>query len=260
MFVRVGDINLFYEEAGKTEDSLLLLHGLGMNCELWRSQVEVFSKEIRTIAVDLRGFGKSSKPDKAGAYAIDSLAEDIAGLIEVLSLKNCHLLGTSMGGFVAQSLVLNYPSLLKSLILCHTASEMSIPKKVLEERIIALSELSMTEYGKIVCKQACSERASGELKEWVISMIEKNDKSIYTKVLTEGLGDFNVTESLNSIRLPTLVITGKEDRVLPAENGRKMAKLIPDCRIKEIAGVGHLGYAEKPEIFNGHVLEFLKNR
>ncbi len=82
MFIRVGDINLFYEEAGKTEDSLVLLHGLGMNCELWRSQVEAFSKEIRTIAVDLRGFGKSTKPDKAGAYAIDSLAEDIVGLIE----------------------------------------------------------------------------------------------------------------------------------------------------------------------------------
>ena len=259
MFVRVRDINLFYEEVGKAEDSLVLLHGLGMNCGLWRSQIEVFSKEIKTIAVDLRGFGKSSKPDKAGAYAIDSLAEDIAGLIEALSLKNCHLLGTSMGGFVAQSLALNYPSLIKSLILCHTASEMRIPKKVLKERIIALSELSMTEYGKIVCKQACSERASGELKQWVISMIEKNDKSIYTKVLTEGLRDFNVTESLNSIKLPTLVITGKEDRVLPAENGRKLAKLIPDCQIREIADVGHLGYAEKPEIFNEYVLEFLKN-
>ena len=90
-------------------------------------------------------------------------------------------------------------------------------------------------------------------------MIEKNDKSTYTKILTEGLRDFNVTKSLNTINLPTLVITGEEDKVLPAEQGRKIADLIPGSRIKEIAGVGHLGYAEEPEIFNSHVLEFLRN-
>ena len=199
MLISVGDINLYYEEAGNAEDSMVLLHGLGMNCELWRSQIEVFTKHIKTIAVDLRGFGKSSKPDSFGAYEIDRLAEDIAGLIQKLGLKNCHLLGTSMGGFVAQSLVLRHPFLLKSLILCHTASEMSIPKEVLKERTIALSELSMTDYGKIVCEQACSQNASSELKEWVIKMIEKNDKSTYTKILTEGLRDFNVTKSLQTL-------------------------------------------------------------
>ena len=99
---------------------LLLIHGLGMSSALWRNQVPVFAQHSRTVAVDLRGFGRSSKPGHPGAYAIDVLAEDMVAVMQRLGLAGCHVLGTSMGGFVAQAIAIAHPELCRSLILCHT--------------------------------------------------------------------------------------------------------------------------------------------
>ena len=259
MLIDIGGTQLHFQEQGEAKKTLVLLHGLGMNCELWRSQVPVFSRYFRTIAVDLRGFGKSSAPKGPGAFKIDAMAKDIIELIKKLGISGCHLLGTSMGGFVAQSLAISEPTLCKSLVLSNTAPKMSIPKKILEERIEALSTLPLDEYGNLVAEQACSSKSPRELKEWVISMIKKNDRAIYQKVLIEGLSEFNVLPSLRKITLPTLVIVGEHDRVLPAEEGRKIGRLIKGSKVVEISSVGHLAYAEKPDTFNNLVLNFLKS-
>ena len=77
--------------------------------------------------------------------------------------------------------------------------------------------------------------------------------------MTEGLRGFDAGARLGNIRIPTLVITGEHDRVLPREGGEEIARLIPGAALVEIKGVGHLGYAEKPGEFNGVVLSFLND-
>lgn len=258
MYVDTGKVKIHYQARGEAEQTLVLIHGLGMSSELWKSQIPEFSKHFRTIAVDLRGFGKSERPDDPDAYSIDAMTKDIIELIKSLEIHGCHLLGTSMGGFVAQSLAIAEPTLCKSLILCHTAPKMSIPENIINERVESLLKMSLKEYGALVAEQACSPRASFDIKSWVVNMITKNDKSTYTKVLTKGLSDFDVTRSLSRIVLPTLVVVGENDRVLPPEEGRKIAQLVKNSKIVEISEVGHLGYAEKPRTFNNLVLDFLK--
>ena len=256
MLVDTGHVRLFVQQAGRGEP-LILLHGLGMSSALWIHQTPDFSQRYHTLAVDLRGFGQSSRPDRPGAYAIEILAEDIAELIRQLELERCHVLGTSMGGFIAQELALTHPGLCRSLVLCHTAPRMSIPSDVLSRRVEALGNMPLEEYAEIVVEQACSVNASRELRSWVAGLLVRNDKRAYTQVMTEGLRGFDAGARLGNIRIPTLVITGEHDRVLPREGGEEIARLIPGAALVEIKGVGHLGYAEKPGEFNGVVLSFL---
>ena len=258
MIVDTGEAKLFVQQEGEGEP-LILIHGLGMSSALWINQTPVFSRHFRTMAVDLRGFGQSSRPDRPGDYAIDILAEDIAVLIERLELDRCHVLGTSMGGFIGQALALAHPNLCRSLILCHTAPRMSIPSEVLARRVEALGSMSLEKYAEIVVEQACSANASQKLRSWVASLVVCNDKRTYTQVMTEGLRGFDVGEELGKIRVPTLVITGEHDQVLPKEGGEEIARLISGALLVEIEGVGHLGYAERPAEFNEAVLSFLND-
>lgn len=257
MFVQTESAKIFVREQGAGEP-LLLIHGLGMSSDLWVNQIPAFAEHYRTVAVDLRGFGQSSKPDHPGAYRIDELAKDIAAVIENLGLAKCHVLGTSMGGFVAQALALERPELCDTLMLCHTAPRMSIPADVLATRVKALGKMSLDEYANIVVEQALSPNADPELCEWLANMLVKNDKRAYTQVLTEGLTDFDVGEKLKHIAHRTLVVTGELDLVLPRIGGQEIAELIPNATYVDIPAVGHIGYAEDPTTFNNAVLGFLQ--
>jgi pimeloyl-ACP methyl ester carboxylesterase len=127
----------------------------------------------------------------------------------------------------------------------------------LAARLDALRNQPLDEYAQLVVSQACSSRASAELRAWVAAMLARNDKRAYTQVLSEGLAGFDVRGELARLTLPTLVVTGTDDQVLPPSGGRELARLIDSAQLVELAGVGHLGYAEDPQAFNRSVLAFL---
>lgn len=254
--VDTGDARIFVREQG-TGNPLLLVHGLGMSSELWAHQMPAFAARFRTIAVDLRGFGQSSKPDHAGAYTIETLAKDMAAVIAQLDISGCHFLGTSMGGFIGQALALAHPESCGTLVLCHTAPRVSIPADILAARVEALGCMPLEQYAGIVVEQALAPHAGPELRAWLTDMIVNNDKRAYAQVLTEGLRDFDAGDRLGTIQQRTLVITGELDQVLPPEGGREIAALIPNARHVELPEVGHLGYAENPSAFNDAVMSFL---
>lgn len=256
MLVNLDDVDIFVREAG-TGEPLLLIHGLGMSSELWVHQLPAFAAHYRTIAVDLRGFGQSSRPHAPGAYNIDVLAADMAALVQRLDLAPCHVLGTSMGGFVAQALALAHPDLCRSLLLCHTAPRMEIPADVVAQRVAALATMSMGEYGVMVAEQALGPAAGADIRTWLIDLIAANDQRSYSQVLTEGLSGFDVTAALHQISLPTLIVAGQYDRVLPPAGSHELARLVPHAQLVELPDVGHLGYAESPGRFNAAVLSFL---
>ena len=185
------------------------------------------------------------------------LAADVMHLVRTLGLAPVHLLGTSMGGFVAQEVALAAPELCRSLILCHTGCRMSIPDDVLAARLRALREQPMPAYGALVASQALAPQAPVALREWLVDLVARNDGEAYTQVLVEGLSRFDASERVSQIRLPTLVLVGELDRVIPPEEGRELAGRIPGARLMSVAGTGHLSYAERPDAFNQAVLEFL---
>ncbi len=258
MLLTVGKNEINFEETGEGLP-LLLIHGLGMSHKLWRRQVPAFSRFYRTITVDLRGFGESSKPSVPGSYAVSVLAEDLVGLLEALSIPRAHILGTSMGGFIAQTIALDYPELCLSTILCHTSSRMNIPPDILKERLDMLASSSLEEYAKLVVDQALGPNPDALLKNWISEMVSSNDKNAYSQVLSEGLSDFNLSSRISKISVPTLVVVGEHDRVIPPDQGRDLASGIRNAKLEEIPGVGHCGYSEEPGVFNQIVLKFLSS-
>ena len=256
MKVPVGEVEIFVREWG-SGDPLILVHGLGMSGALWKHQVDAFSAHCRMIAIDLRGFGQSSRPSTPGAYAIEALAEDVVGVADHMGLERFDFLGTSMGGFVGQALALARPERCRRLVLAHTGPRMSIPPDVLESRLEMLEGASFSDYAELVLDQATASGGSPSLRAFVKELLVANDKRAYTQVLTEGLSKFDLSERVDAIGLPTLVVIGEHDRVIPPSEGRELAAAIRGASLVEIEDVGHLGYAERPEVWNRAVLEFL---
>lgn len=254
--IDVGDIAINVRQWG-TGDPVVLIHGLGMSSDLWLHQVRPFSEHYRVIALDLRGFGRSDRPRGVGMYSVDNFAADIVSVIRALDLDPVHFVGTSMGGYCGIALSLSAPALCRSLSLCHTACRSSIADDVLAARTAALKNQSMDEYAKLVSAQALAQPADPVVTEWLEERVANNDQDVYAQVLTEGLRSFDAADAVMSIRLPTLVLVGGHDRIIPPERGRELAERIPDSQLVEIENVGHLSYLEKPEAFNEPILNFL---
>ena len=115
----IGEIELYYEEHGRGQPLIMVL-GLGQDIATWGFQIAELSKHVRLIVFDNRDSGKSSRC--ADDYTTESMARDILGLMDHLGIERTHLLGTSMGGMIAQHVALMAPERLNSLILAGTTS------------------------------------------------------------------------------------------------------------------------------------------
>ena len=254
--MQIGDVEINVRQWG-SGDTVFLVHGLGTNSGLWINQIPVLSPHYHVVAIDLRGFGRSGKPQARDAYSIEQMADDVIGVCKALDISSIHYLGVSMGGFIGQTVALKAPDLCRSLILGHTACEFGIPAEILEVRMAALDSTSMDEYAKLVAAQALAQPPEPILEEWLCEMIADNDLTAYKHVLAGARAEFDVSDRVGSIQQPTLIIAGSDDRVIPPEKGASLNERMPNSSYVLVDGVGHIGYAEKPAIFNQHVTTFL---
>lgn len=254
--MRIGDVDINVRQWGSGRP-LIMVHGLGTNAGLWVHQIKEFSAHFHVVALDLRGFGRSSKPAGREHYSIDLMAQDVIGVCNALGFDSINYLGSSMGGFIGQQLALSAPRLCDRLVLAHTACEFAIPTDVMAARLKALDETTMDDYASLVLAQALAQPPDPFLAEWLGEMIADNQIDAYKHVLAGALADFDLSNEIANISQPTLVIAGSDDRVLPPEGGRKIAAQIPNAKFHLVDCVGHIGYAENPAEFNATVLKFL---
>ena len=116
---KIGDIELYYEENGQGQ-SLMMVLGLGQDVATWGFQISELSKHLRLIVFDNRDTGKSSR--SSDEYTTETMAQDLLGLLDHLAIDRTHLLGTSMGGMIAQHVALMAPERIDSLILASTTT------------------------------------------------------------------------------------------------------------------------------------------
>jgi pimeloyl-ACP methyl ester carboxylesterase len=269
----VGSIDLFYEEHG-SGDPLLLIMGLATDSAAWLFQVPAFAERYRVITFDNRGVGRSAKP--AGPYTIAQMADDAAGLLDVLGIARAHVVGVSMGGMIAQELALRHPARVRGLVLACTYPEADGDIQRQREASAALfgakraadgtlqldagaldpmmlfqhllprvfnQEFLNTEMPKLM-------QLFGGALQWGISM-----DAIMAQV--EACMSHRTTDRLRDITAPTLVITGDADRLIPAANSELIARSIPKARLVTIPGGSHAFNFETPDVFNREVLSFL---
>jgi len=270
---RVGDIDLYYEEHGHG-DPLLLIMGLAVDSSGWMFQVPAFAERYRTIAFDNRGVGRSAKP--AGPYTIHEMADDAAGLLDALGVERAHVVGVSMGGMIAQELVLRHPARVRGLVLACTFPEPDADVEGL--RRFSLRELggSVTAEGQMridvssldplhvlqhmlprVFSPGFMERELPKVIEVFSRGLEHGISLEAILAQVEALMAHRATDRLHRIQAPTLVITGDADQLVPPGNSDVLAREIPGARLVKVPGGSHGFNFEMPDVFNREVLAFL---
>ena len=272
---KVNDVDLYYEDQGRG-DPLLCIMGLAADSTAWLLQVPAFAEHYRTIIFDNRGVGRSAKP--GGPYSIHQMADDAAGLLDTLGIDRAHVLGVSMGGMIAQELVLRHPERVRGLILACTYPE---PDAEVEKR----REFTLTQLGGSIT-------AEGELKidlsaidplalfQHLLPLVF-SEEFIQTDLMklmqlfggalqygfsmeailaqAEAVMTHKATDRLHQIKSQTLVLTGDADRLISPANSDVIAKNIPGAKLVKIKGGSHGFNVEMPEAFNREVLSFLSS-
>lgn len=252
-----GSVEIYYEMQGDGEP-LLLIHGLGSSSRDWEMQVPHFSQHFRVIKVDLRGHGRSGKPP--GPYTMSLFAEDVASLLEELGTYPAGVLGISLGGMVAFQLVLDFPYLVKKLVIVNSVPAL-VPRGIEDvvsywQRRAIVRLMRMRKMGQVLADKFFIEPGQEPLKEIFISRWSENHRPSYLAALKAAYG-WSVRERLKEISVPTLVVGADED-YFPTADKEAYTALIPGARLVVIENSRHALPAEKPEEFNQVADEFLR--
>lgn len=250
-------MELGYDEAGEGK-VLLLVHGFPIDRRIWAHQMSGLSDVRRVVAVDLRGRGKSPAPAEGG-WTIDTHADDLAETIKALGVDAVDLGGISMGGYIAFSMLRRHPELVRSLILVSTRATADPPeyktgRVTTAERARRYGTRALA--GSML-PNLLAEGAPESVQEEVLAMFDAipGETSANDSLAMKDREDS--TPMLGSIKLPTLVIEGAGEQLLPAGSGKALADAIPGARLASIPGGGHFVPVENPDGVNEAVREFL---
>ena len=247
------------EEHGSGE-TLLFHQGLGQGSWAWRYQVPVFAERFRTIVFDTRGTGRSPVPEES--YWIEDLAADAA---TILDGRPAHVVGFSMGGYVALTLAMSHAVLVRSLVLAGTGA--GGPDRVprpdhVRDAFAAALELPPEEARRATLPYTFSPgwtEANSERFEEILAatLVHPTPRETIDAHMAACYRFYDQGLDVERIDAPALVIHGSEDVIVPPENGRALARRLPNARLVELDGRGHNVMLEDPETFNELVLGFL---
>ena len=265
-YVKVGDINMYYEIIGEGEP-LLLIMGLGADISRWHNIIPVLSKEYAVIAFDNRGVGMTDKPDIP--YTMEMMADDTAGLLDSLGIASAHTFGISLGGMIGINYTLRHPDKIRSLILgctrcggTQSIEDTTGGRDALNPELIEV--LSVEERARALLPFLWSKEFienNPETVEEHIAIAKEHpiDPSGYRHQM-EAAGTHDTYDRLPEIKLPTLVIAGTADRLIPFENSQIIASRIPGAELVLLEGKGHGFYSEAVEESTRIIIDFIKRR
>ncbi|HSG15495.1 MAG TPA: alpha/beta fold hydrolase [Anaerolineae bacterium] len=265
-FASVDDINIYYEIHG-SGDPLVLINGLGYDLWMWHKMLPDLADHFQVIVFDNRGAGRSDKP--TGPYNVQMLADDLTGLLAALDIKRAAVMGHSMGGFVAQALILSQPKLVDKLILSATnfGGPNHIP--VTREALAVLMDMQADPIERlrrgiaISCAPGFAEANPEFAEAWVAHRVKNPlDPQGYQAQLAVGLSLSTVEASfeprLKNVKAPTLILFGEHDKVVPPGNAELLARGISGSQTRILEDAGHFFPLEVPDAANRIIIDFLK--
>ena len=257
--IQTATIRMYYEISGQG-DTLVFIHGHGSSSRDWEYQSAFFSEYFQTLCYDVRGHGQSDKPK--GPYSVSGFATDLADLLGALEIKKAHIVGLSMGGWIAFQFAVDYPAMTNSLTIVNSWADMR-PKNFQERieffrRIILFRFLNMRKIGEIIGPRIFIKPEQKDLLQSFIDRWAENHKPSYMASLKAGIG-WSVADQLNEITCPVLVVSADEDYT-PIEAKQEYVEKLPDARLVVIEDSRHATPIEHPEIFNRVLLDFLQDR
>ena len=248
IFSREG-INMSYVDSGFGVP-IVFVHGALGSKNLWRKQVGPFSNKYRVIAIDVRGHGESSKPEVG--YGPNEMLLDLDGLLDHLGINRMVLVGSSMGGVLAQLYCLSHQERVLALVLVGSLAR--------AHWLVSQEEYSRTPFDDIIEKgvlQWFTRYSSQQDIDFALEQARKSSPN-FIRNAVHDFGNFDFSSRLGAIRKPTMIIVGREDRTTPPEEADIIHKGILNSELSIVPETGHLVMLEQPETFNLLVLNFLE--
>lgn len=227
---------------------LVFIHGAGDTHLLWNGQLAAFAHLADTFALDLPGHGHSTG---APFTAISAYAHAVRDFLDALSLEQAILVGSSMGGAIAQTLALEFPERVRGLVLVGTGAKLRVAPQFLEgiqndyERTV-----------RVLVENYYAPSAPAGLRESSIRQLLASGQAVTLADYT-ACNTFDVRDLIRTISAPTLVICGRDDKMTPLAYSEFLAKNIPNARLMLIEQAGHMVMLEQPTAFNTALRDWL---
>lgn len=265
--VKVGDINIYYEIYGNGFP-LVMLRGLSSSLDSWSPfTIKRLSEMFKVIIFDNRGAGRT-EPVPKGKYSAKMMAGDTIGLMDSIKIEKAYLLGYSLGGCIAQEAVLNYPHRVDKLIL--TSSWCGLPhgivtpdpeKNPFPKMLPFMKVRDFEKMARILTNALFPEDYKAANPDIIEKVVENYMVHPPIPKGFEGqaayVESFNTYDSLIDIKIPTLILHGTEDLILPAENAKILAERIPFSELVLFENTGHGMLIQEKELFTQKVINFL---
>lgn len=261
--IKLNGIEVFYLDEGNPKGlPIVLLHAYPMNHLMWDFQMDPLKKDFRIIRYDVRGMGQT----EAGPFpfAFETLVDDLIALLDHLQISKAVLCGLSMGGYIALRTVSRNPERVLGLILCDTQSQadQNIGRLHRYEALQTMQQKGVPVWTEGFAKKVLADETF-EKQPTVVELLKRivnSHSTLAVSRLTLALvSRFDTTEELPKIPVPTLVMAGEHDKLIPSENTQSMKERIPGAKLAILPHAGHMSNMENPQEFNSHLLRFMKN-
>jgi pimeloyl-ACP methyl ester carboxylesterase len=260
--IQTSRLKTYYEISGEGTP-LVLIRGLGSTCEGSSELVEKLSTHFRVLSFDNRCVGLTDQPQEP--FTVRDMADDTAALMDALEVESAHVLGISLGGMIAQELVLRHPKRVRRLALActHAGIRNCVRSPEWATRIFnEAAQMPRAEARRhtlpILFARRTVEERPDTVEQMLATMINNNQpKSSYQLQLGAALGH-DTYDRLPEIKHQTLVLTGTEDVLIMPENSRMIRDRIPGARLVEFEGAGHVFFTEKADEVSSALIEFFK--
>jgi len=254
-------VRIAYEVRGDGEP-LVLVHGLAYDRAGWGRLPDLLAERFRVVLLDNRGVGESDAP--AGPYAVAQMADDVVAVLDDAGIERTNLFGVSLGGYIAQELVLAHPARVEKLILASTApgGPKAHPMPQSTQEVFARYPTMEREAGlRMFVENSLGERGVRELPDLVEEIFQYRlghapTVDTWLAQATAGAA-FDSSDRLGSVGVPTLVIAGGADVVVDPRNAALLGELITNARVEIVPDRGHLLVWEDSERVAELVTEFL---
>jgi pimeloyl-ACP methyl ester carboxylesterase len=277
MYADNDGVSIYYEIDGPDEGTLggdggagsdespptvVFVEGLGYGRWMWQWQAEPLAEEYRTLVFDNRGTGDSDVPDSP--YSIAEMASDLEAVLADAGVESAHVVGASMGGMIAQRYALDYDRAESLALLCtsHGGDEAVPTPPETQERMFGVpADADEREAIRYKMEPAMSEEFWAENDDLIEQITDWRLAGDATPAGREaqagGVAAFDASDEVGKIDLPTLLLHGTDDRVLPVENSRLIHEKLPNSELETVDGGPHLFFIEQADRVTDRLRSFL---
>jgi pimeloyl-ACP methyl ester carboxylesterase len=264
-YVHVDTRTLAYYDSAPREQgakTLVLAHAFPLAGSMWEQQFKAVPAGWRLITPDLRGFGGSTMDHEPESPSMDEYAGDIVDLLKELGIASAVVGGCSMGGYVMFALARKAPQIISGLVLADTrANADTLEGRANRKSLLAVLEregasgVAREMMPKLIGKTSSEERP--EIESNIRRLIKQQSAPAIRGAVLRMMDRPNSFPTLETLKVPALVIVGEEDTLTPVDESRKMVDALPTAELVVVPRAGHLANLEAPDAFNSALAAFL---